>query len=122
MHQTEANVGAVPRNMQSEKTSRDGRARQLGAKAKAFEQAGDGLQRPLEHVRQGNEESGSAGDFRHQPGEFGIAQVGADDCIPLAGSTRREGHSMCPSKDPRIDDRYSAAWEKSHTRASEHME
>ena len=122
MHQTEANVGAVPRNMQSEKTSRDGRARQLGAKAKAFEQAGDGLQRPLEHVRQGNDESGSAGDFRHQPGEFGIAQVGADDCIPLAGSTRREGHLMCSSKDPRIDDRYSAARQQSHARASEHME
>ncbi len=122
MHQTEASVGAVPRNMESEKTSRDGRARQFGAKAKAFEQAGEGLQRPLEHVRQGNDALRSSGDFRHQPGEFGITQVGADDGIPLAGSTRREGHSMGSSEDRRIDDRYSAARQQSHARASEHME
>ena len=122
MHQTEASVGAVPRNMESEKTSRDGRARQFGAKAKAFEQVGEGLQRPLELIRQRNDAAGSAGDFRHQPGELGIAQVGADDCIPLAGSTRREGSSMCSSEDRRIDDRYSAARQKRHARASEHME
>ena len=35
--------------MELEKASRDGRAGKLGTRTKAFEQVGNGLQRPFEH-------------------------------------------------------------------------
>ena len=67
--------------MQPQKAARDCRGRQFAAESQAFEQVGEEFQRPLEHVRQGNDAPRSAGDFRDQPGELGIAQVGPDDGI-----------------------------------------
>ena len=52
MHQTKAIVGEVSRDVKFEKSSRHGCGGEFGSESKMIEQAGDGLQRPLEQPRQ----------------------------------------------------------------------
>ena len=85
MDETEALVAPRSRHVEPEKAARHCRGRDFVAEANAVGQAGDELQRPLEHVRQKNNAGGSARDFRHDPRQLGVAQVGTDDGIPLAG-------------------------------------